>query len=457
MSDGPNIFVSNGTCYSAPGEELDGSFIPCGNDAFGHQTCCGAGDNCLSNHACFGIHGEGYGSYLTYMAGCTDPDYEDQSCPDKEDIGERHEAEMRYVGRGSGRMNTDLFLDQPWIALTLCDDSGGEWAPCSQEGDPTTLQPGSYCSCTDASETTVAFNAGTSLTNIASLPESTGESIQFFAGHFPTSPESSPETTSAQAPSSDGDTPATSVQTGSAIPSPGTTLTQTTGLTTSSRGAIPTQTGSTTSSLGDTGAGDSSTPSPSGTGTAPSDGGSGSGGLSTGAIIGIGVGAGVGGLLIILAVMAFFVRRKRRRRSSPSTGTIDSGEKKPPPDIPDPTAPEADGQAVSEADGRAAQPWSLKKAELEGSQPLPPPSSHNKTESSNGAVGHVIKPYRKDPTVPEADGQPVSEADGRTISAEEPARRGQVADGGDAHGVSRVRRNAEFGPVAELPGSESWH
>ncbi|RYO97077.1 hypothetical protein DL764_007372 [Monosporascus ibericus] len=432
MSDGPNIFVSNGTCYSAPGEELDGSFIPCGNDAFGHQTCCGAGDNCLSNNACFGIHGEGYGSYLTYMAGCTDPDYEDQGCPDKEDI------------------------DQPWIALTHCGDSGGEWAPCSQEGDPTTLQPGSYCSCTDASETTVAFSAGTSLTNIASLPESTGESIQFFAGHFPTSPESSSETTSAEAPSSDGDTTATSIQTGSATPSPGTTPTQTTGLTTSSQGTTPTQTGSATSSLSDTSTGDSSTASPSGTGTALSDGGSDSGELSTGAIIGIGVGAGVGGLLIILAAMAFFVRRKRRRLSSPSTGTIDGGDKEPLPDIPDPTAPEADGQAVSEADGRAAQPWSLRKAELEESRPLTPPPPNNKAESGSGAVGRVIKPYRKDPTVPEADGQPVSEADGRAISTEEPARRGQVT-GGDAHGVSRMRRNAEFGTVAELPGSESWH
>ncbi|RYP22287.1 hypothetical protein DL765_001801 [Monosporascus sp. GIB2] len=427
MSDDPNIFVSNGTCYSAPGERLDGSFIPCGNDAFGHQTCCGAGDNCLSNNACFGIHGEGYGSYLTYMAGCTDPDYEAQSCPDKKDI------------------------DQPWIALTHCDGSDGEWAPCSQEGDPTTLRPGSYCSCTDASETTVAFSAGISLTNIASLPRSTGESIQFFAGHFPTSPESPPETTSAQAPSSDGDTTATSMQTGSTTPSLGTTPTQTVGPT-SSRGTTPTQTGSTTSSQGGTSAGDSSTPSPSETGTAPSDGNTGSAGLSTGAIIGIGVGAGVGGLLIILAVMAFFIRRKRRRRISPSTGTIEGGDKKTPPDIPDPTAPEADGQAVSEADGRTAQPWSLKKAELEGSHPLPLPPSNGKTESSSGAVGRVIKPYRKDPTVPEVDGQPVSEADGRAISAEEFARRGQGAGGGDAHEVSRVRRNAEFGPVAELPG-----
>jgi hypothetical protein len=83
MSD-QDIFVSNGTCYSAAGEKLDESFIPCGNVAYGHQTCCGQGDNCLADNACFGYHGNGYGSQLTYMAGCTDPNYEDGSCPKKE-------------------------------------------------------------------------------------------------------------------------------------------------------------------------------------------------------------------------------------------------------------------------------------------------------------------------------------------------------------------------------------
>lgn len=80
----PNIFISNGTCYSAPGRRLDDSFIPCGNTAFGHFTCCGAGDNCLANNACWGVHGTGYGSSLTYLAGCTDPEYKDPSCPKKE-------------------------------------------------------------------------------------------------------------------------------------------------------------------------------------------------------------------------------------------------------------------------------------------------------------------------------------------------------------------------------------
>lgn len=78
-----NILISNGTCYSAAGKRLDESFIPCGNDAFGHQTCCGAGDNCLADRSCWGQHGTGYGSSLTYMAGCTDPEYKDAACPNK--------------------------------------------------------------------------------------------------------------------------------------------------------------------------------------------------------------------------------------------------------------------------------------------------------------------------------------------------------------------------------------
>lgn len=86
MSD-QNIFLSNGTCYTGPGQKLHESFIPCGNAAFGHITCCGAGDNCLADDACWGIHGTGYGRYLTYMAGCTDPEYKDPNCP-KKIIGE---------------------------------------------------------------------------------------------------------------------------------------------------------------------------------------------------------------------------------------------------------------------------------------------------------------------------------------------------------------------------------
>lgn len=75
---GLNAFVSNGTCYKGRGDSADDLMLPCGNAGLGHKTCCQAGDMCLSSHACFnGKFG------VTYLAGCSDPDYEDGSCPDK--------------------------------------------------------------------------------------------------------------------------------------------------------------------------------------------------------------------------------------------------------------------------------------------------------------------------------------------------------------------------------------
>jgi len=89
IMSGLNILVSNGTCYTKAGEKLHESFIPCGNAAFGHVTCCGKGDRCLADNACYGKYGTGYGSDLTYFGGCTDPDYKAGTCPSKSGIGER--------------------------------------------------------------------------------------------------------------------------------------------------------------------------------------------------------------------------------------------------------------------------------------------------------------------------------------------------------------------------------
>ncbi|KAI0016914.1 hypothetical protein F4780DRAFT_757666 [Xylariomycetidae sp. FL0641] len=378
MSD-PNILVSNGTCYSAAGEELDGSFIPCGNDAFGHQTCCGAGDNCLADNACFGIHGEGYGSFLTYLAGCTDSDYEAATCPQKE-------------------------FDQPWIALTLCDDSGGEWAPCSQEGDPTTLQPGAFCSCTDASKTTVYVSDATTLSNIASLPESSGQSISFFAGY---TPSGSPTATATPEGSSTKASDTTATDTGS-----GTTHTDT-------PASSKTGTGSSNSGTSSSGS------DPSSTNTSDTSGGS--SGLNQGAKIGIGVGVAVGVLLMVIALVAFILLRRRRRQHVPAVAEAPTSDK---PGIPEPRAPEADSQALAEVDGRAAHPWTMRR-ELEGAMGPARPAGGRK----------VFKPYRKDPDEPEMDGQEILEADGRTVTP------------------SRLRtdsRNMRSGPIAELPGTERW-
>ena len=74
----PDVLFSNGSCFWAPNKAAHDTFIPCGNDYFEHFPCCKAGNNCLSNSACYDPeHG------TTYIAGCSDPEYKDKSCPDK--------------------------------------------------------------------------------------------------------------------------------------------------------------------------------------------------------------------------------------------------------------------------------------------------------------------------------------------------------------------------------------
>lgn len=74
-----NIYVSNGSCYTGPDAETE-LMIPCGNAYFGHVGCCQALDSCLSNSVCY--NGQ-FG--VTYLTGCTDPEYGADVCPDKFD------------------------------------------------------------------------------------------------------------------------------------------------------------------------------------------------------------------------------------------------------------------------------------------------------------------------------------------------------------------------------------
>ncbi|KAF2238207.1 hypothetical protein EV356DRAFT_518771 [Viridothelium virens] len=385
----PNDYVSNGTCYTAPGQKLDGSFIPCGNDAFGYQTCCGAGDKCLADNACFGFHGTGYGSYLTYWAGCTDPNYADITCPKK-------------------------VVAQPWVALTLCDNSNGEWAICSQKGNPSTLQPGAYCSCTVASSATIAFSDSASLANICSLPQSTGQSIQFLDGHIPSSVLAS----GSAAPSGSSDSASTSASgsssnaRSSSSPTSGPTSTKAVS-TVSGRTSISAFTSSgrtVTSSVTIAPSTISSAVSTGGSNSAStSSSGNTSSGLSPGAKIGIGVGAGIGGLIFLVLVAIFFlIRRKRRRRPSHEKESGDSENGKTP------------------------------------SQPAPFEPEPSKSEPSEKKP--IGAPSRA-PTVRDENGQMVPEADVRPAAAW-PLR-------SELEG-SPVTRKEEMPPIAELPGSENF-
>lgn len=158
--------ISNGTCYYKDGLRLPSRYIPCGNKALGHKTCCESLDMCLSSRACY--NGQ-YG--VTYLAGCTDPNYQDESCPDKHP----------YQGTRFICMSCLLlihFIDQSWAGLVLChptyNDDSNEWIACEDEG--LTVSSPAACSCPSTSRT-VAFTDFTTLYNIMSLPASHGGTV----------------------------------------------------------------------------------------------------------------------------------------------------------------------------------------------------------------------------------------------------------------------------------------
>ncbi|KAK0614684.1 hypothetical protein B0T14DRAFT_570590 [Immersiella caudata] len=154
-----SINVSHGTCYSDQGVEADAAFIPCGNDAFGHVTCCGRGDWCLMSNACYN---QEFG--ITYLQGCSDPDYQDPSCPDK-----------------------SVFPGYPWLGLVYCNGTSRQWAACPQKKKPEALTSPDFCYC-PATERPIAFTADSVIQARASLPTATGETIAWVAGFAPIAP-----------------------------------------------------------------------------------------------------------------------------------------------------------------------------------------------------------------------------------------------------------------------------
>ncbi|EXJ71241.1 uncharacterized protein A1O5_05047 [Cladophialophora psammophila CBS 110553] len=139
-----NPDISNGTCYYDDSMQANSRYIPCGNAALGHKSCCESLDMCLSSHACY--NGQ-FG--VTYLAGCTDSSYDDPACPRKGD-----------------------FQEQPWAGLVYCNGTSNEWVACKDEGSTvTTPLP---CWCPDVDSRTVAFTDASVLTNIMSLPATLG-------------------------------------------------------------------------------------------------------------------------------------------------------------------------------------------------------------------------------------------------------------------------------------------
>ncbi|KAH8890576.1 hypothetical protein GQ53DRAFT_842026 [Thozetella sp. PMI_491] len=296
-----NPLISNGTCYYTAGKQMDKAFIPCGNDAVHHYTCCSLGDLCLGGNACWHW---GDGEDVTYLAGCSDSSYSDPSCPNK-----------------------GAFQDQPWAGLVYCNGTSDEWVACSQSGAPTTITKGSPCWCPQSSRT-VAITAVSTLPYIASLPQIAGGSPSYQPGYTPTfTPTPSPSTTSSPTTSQ---TPTPSI-TSSPLTTSGSSAQATSSsasLSSSARSSSPIPSDSSSAGGGViTGSSSggffhgASTSASSASSTAASSQtatGGDSDSLSTGTKAGIGVGAGLGGVALIALIgflLSLMLRRRQRNGS----------------------------------------------------------------------------------------------------------------------------------------------
>lgn len=189
MVEEPNVFVSNGTCYSGPNHAA-ADLLPCGNDYYGHVGCCQYKDNCLLGSACFNNE---YG--VTYVAGCTDPTYNDSTCPYKGILSGKSASPFR----GSRRrvflspipVDTErlTFSDAPWLGMSYCNGTSNQWVLCDQPKHPATLTYPANCFCpTPTTQRIVTFNASAPINLTGILPRSTGQSIYFQIGYYPTAP-----------------------------------------------------------------------------------------------------------------------------------------------------------------------------------------------------------------------------------------------------------------------------
>lgn len=298
------LFRSNGTCWTGPGIRADDDFIPCGNDLFGRKTCCGLGDMCLSSLACYNAR---FG--LTYLLGCTDPEFKHESCPNKLN-SPRGKGEQSPIGSPLTRLPPDY----PWVGLVYCNGTSSEWSACSQKAKESTLAKPDVCWCPTTSRT-VAFTDKSILENIVSLPTVSGGFVNWQAGHTPLATATSESTSSS---SSSTTTPAPS--TGSISPT--------------ATSAVP---GTQSETV-----------------------------LSTNTKIGIGVGVGLGTIILLAILIALFFLLRRRKNDEDS----DMGqEAEPEKTLGIPGTPNTPATSVpSELEPTAARPWSL-RSELDSSSP----------------------------------------------------------------------------------------
>lgn len=153
-------------CYYGPGAGFRGpsELVAC-NTSSTTLACCLSGDTCLSGNACYN-----YATGNTYQYGCTDINYEDESCPKK-------------CGWDPAK--------SPWIGLSYCSDLqdlDNHWtclAPescgCEWEGSyALQILPSRACGAM-GSEARIALYAPSTLLPYVSLPSTVGGSTGYYS------------------------------------------------------------------------------------------------------------------------------------------------------------------------------------------------------------------------------------------------------------------------------------
>ncbi|XXG98657.1 hypothetical protein Hte_004984 [Hypoxylon texense] len=155
-----SLYVSNGTCFYGPGQKADSNFIPCGNAALtGPQSCCYAGDYCLSSTACWDNN-----TVVTYVAGCTDSTFSSAKCTNKFD-----------------------YPDQQYVAMARCEgDDVDIWSGCYRHPDWIAIQKEPDCACNASKPLIRNSNGKSTLDEIGRLPPTAGGTISFNPTAIPT-------------------------------------------------------------------------------------------------------------------------------------------------------------------------------------------------------------------------------------------------------------------------------
>lgn len=154
------LYVSNGTCFFGPGQVADSNYIPCGNAALmGPQSCCYAGDYCLSSTACWNKQ-----FVVTYVAGCTDTTFSSAKCTNKFD-----------------------YPDQQYVAMARCEGADVDiWSGCYNHTDWITIHKEPDCKCNASKPLIRNSNGKSTLDQVGLLPTTPGGTISFNPTAIPT-------------------------------------------------------------------------------------------------------------------------------------------------------------------------------------------------------------------------------------------------------------------------------